>query len=147
MKLLNSTENLILQVIAHSSEEEKYLTLEELISVGDMINHSIFTPGELQNGLYKLIKNDYIRMKDKSFSLSEKSYEIIKPILKKNYSLMKEREKLAIKFKAESWNPNQEIPPYDETLDPVIFSIAEFNKARNSYHKKAWKIINKLLKK
>ncbi len=45
--------------------------LKGIISVGDYINHSIFTLDEIKNGLEKLISIDYVSMVQNRFFTSK----------------------------------------------------------------------------
>lgn len=59
----------VLLALAYSSKSSP-ATLTEIVSAGDMINKSVFTPQELRRGFAKLITAGYAQERDLHFSLT-----------------------------------------------------------------------------
>jgi len=67
------------------TKDKKGTTLRDIISVGDYINHSIFSFDELKGGLEKLISIDYVVIKKDRFLTTkkfERDYKTLKIIPK-----------------------------------------------------------------
>jgi hypothetical protein len=61
----------ILLAIIYASRPIPPATLEEIIAAGDYINHSIFTRGELETGLTRLIDAGHVTRDASGFLLAE----------------------------------------------------------------------------
>jgi hypothetical protein len=63
-------------------------TLRDIISVGDYINHSIFTGAEIRRGIAKLSSCGYIRERNGGFRISGKAKSFWKTIWKPGRPLL-----------------------------------------------------------
>jgi hypothetical protein len=60
---------LLLSIWYASDYGRRVSTLTDVIAAGDFINHAIFTPGELQNGLARLTSAGYVEHAGESFAV------------------------------------------------------------------------------
>lgn len=64
----------------HSSKRER-IELVNIIAIGDMLNHSIFTLEKLQNGFKKLQLKGLIKVEGEDIILSEIAQDILKNVM------------------------------------------------------------------
>jgi len=143
MKKLNSSDAWILQTVAHASAY-KPASLQKIISTGDMLNHAIFTSGELQHGFYNLYQLRYIKQDKDFYTLTEFGKKALSQILNKYLAPMEERHEISKKIKASAWSPNEPFPKYDSSLNPMFFTLEEFSRADKKYHKEAGAILKNI---
>ena len=53
-----------------------WANMKEIISVGDALNHAIFTQKEINQALKRLIPVGYIETNGKKYRVTEKAYEL-----------------------------------------------------------------------
>jgi|GEM_PF-2630603 hypothetical protein len=132
MKKFTSSDVWILHTIAYASAH-KPASLQDIITVGDFLEHAIFNYGELQNGLHNLFQAGYISQVDKCYVLTE--FGKNKLIHIKKRTVMSERDEISKKLGVSSRTPPQSSPEYDPLLNPVFFTISEFKIAYKKYMK------------
>ena len=141
---LTSSDVWIVQTMIHSAGSNSTAALYDLICIGDVLNHAIFAPGELQYGLYKLYKMNVIEVDDAKFKLTENGKNKFKRLLSKKNALTKENDEIKKILKAKIWIKNIELPKYNDNLDPLMFSLDYFNNECNRYINLANSIISNM---
>ena len=142
----SSSDTWIMQTIIHCTYEDSQASLKDIISVGDMINHAIFLPGELQSGIIKLINNEYIEIINRKIRLSKKGKDDFQKVIDAKKSLFKERNDIQKILKSDSWKPNEEFSLYDNGKLQDFFTEKEFVETCRIYHKEAMQIVSQLTK-
>lgn len=123
----------ILQTFIHCTRGKSEVSLYELISVGDLMNHAIFMPGELQSGLTKLFQLGYLEVVGETIRISEIGKSTFGTVRDRRLSNSKEQAILKKLTKAEVGKPIQNLPEYNERLHPYFFTLSEFNATVEKY--------------
>lgn len=97
------------------------LYLPVLLSIGDTLNHSIFTLEEINNGLSRLESEGYIEFANGKMYLTDKA----KVFIKSNHK----RFELCIAEQIRYSNIFKEMPLQFETIYKEYFSQAEYEEA------------------
>ena len=92
----------VLLAIIYSGAQKGAL-LEEVIAVGDYINHAIFCFEELEGALARLSTGKYIRRKGKFFFPTEKTMNFWREVHKKRSYVHKDWERIAQFIHAKPW--------------------------------------------
>lgn len=143
MEKLTSSDAWIFQTIGHASIN-KPASLQEIIATGDMLNHAIFTSGELQKGFYKLYQLNWIQQENELYSLTNAGKSLLTSILDKALTPIKERDEISLLIKSSPWSPREVFPAYNPGLIPRFFTLEEFDKACKKYQKESWAIVKKI---
>jgi hypothetical protein len=135
----------LLQAILYASQDQR-ATLKDIIAMGDAINHAIFAPGELQQGLVRLLSGNWIARDDNNYLLTESAITKLTPLLHSGEPVLKVREQIAEIIGASPWSPEEPLPEFDPDLLPKLFSIKDFKRALKRYQKEFWKIYREIEK-
>ena len=142
MKKFNSSDAWVLQAIARAAIK-KPASLQEIISTGDMLNHAIFTSGELQCGLYKLYKAKYIKQINELYKLTDFGVKQLSQIINKKFTPMKELDKILEKINVGALLSDESLPKYNIALVPIFFTEEEFNRVCENYSKGVFQTVRK----
>ncbi len=146
MEKFSKSDAWVLQSIARASICSP-ADLKDVISTGSMMNHVIFTAGELQNGLYKLYQSKYIEQKDGLYSLTPFGQDQMSEVINANLLPMNERNKISEIIGASEWSSDECLPKYNPELNPIFFTPEVFENACKKHQKEAWAIIKKNISK
>jgi hypothetical protein len=81
--------------------------LSAIVGAGDYINHAIFTFGELQNALFKLTSDGFVREDGGRFFPTAAALDFRSPrrAAKKTHAVQVDRDEMAALLGAEPWSP------------------------------------------
>lgn len=71
-------------------------SLDRIIAAGDLINHAIFKPEELQSGLYRLTAGGYITKKGQDFDVTENVRETSRKLSRRSGYIREELEQIEL---------------------------------------------------
>lgn len=106
--------------------------LEDIIATGDLINVSIFTHGELDLGLARLIDAGHVVQEGGKFLLSSASGEAIRAIVRPRRRLLDHVERVRRFLGAGPWIPGEHPPA---TGPGRVVSVAQFKAAVKAYQR------------
>ena len=106
-------------------------SLDKIIAAGDAINHSIFTPSELESGLARLVAGGYIEQKVGVFSPCLKTLAYRKS-RRRGRAMLSELKDVATMLRARDALAEQ---PSANNLDYPGFSIAAYEEAVEKYRR------------
>ena len=137
----------VAQVLLHTSNNSNPASIEDMIMIGDVIEHAIITAGELQSALSKFILHDLVIQEGHLLKLTISGTEKLNPLLEKKLSIKNEHDRLNKLFSVDQCDQQQAIPHYNHDLIPQVFSLEEYENAVKNYQAKATKIVNEIMKK
>jgi hypothetical protein len=70
-----------------SAASQREASLREIVSIGDALNHAIFTNAELDGGLARLFAADLIEVRDRGLLLSDRGRELNNRVSRKRPAL------------------------------------------------------------
>lgn len=129
----------LLQSIIFSGE--KGASLFDIISIGDGLNHSIFTTSELENGFSRLTTGGLIFEKESLFFPTIKASEIYQEVARRKGGIYKIRERLEKKLNASNDDPIGKYPSPNDDLKYPGFSPKAVRDAIDQWHKEARKLM------
>ncbi len=141
----NHSDAWLLQSILYSSKEGSS-SLKDIIAIGDVINHAIFAPGELQQGLIRLLNGNLINLENNRFSLTGSAKQDLSFLLESKMTVLDVRNEIAMIIGAEPWSPEDPLPEYEPDLEPKLFSMNEYRKAFKKYKKEFRKLYKQIEK-
>lgn len=125
------------------SDKEQGASLYDIISIGDALNHAIFTDEELESGFARLTEGGLIEERDERFFATTDAKEIYSKASSKSRSMFTILERLEKAIGAAPWQPNVEKSQYQ--LKYPGFSPEKVAEAKSQYRKKAKRTIRKKL--
>jgi hypothetical protein len=103
-------------------------SLDRIIAAGDLINHAIFKPEELQSGLYRLKAGGYITKTGQDFDVTENVRETSRKLSRRSGYIREELEQIELVL---STSKRQRALPND--LQYSGFSISGYKAALKKY--------------
>lgn len=119
------------------------VTLFNIISVGDAINHAIFGDDELESGFSRLTVGGLIVEREGKFFPTEKAIELYEKACAKGGGIHTIRERLQKLLKASPYDPKQRYPNPKNNLSYPGFSPSAVKKAIDQWDKEAGKLMKK----
>lgn len=107
--------------------ENEKITLYKIISIGDTINHAIFTLNEINEGLSRLISDNYIELENDHVKITMKGQKFIKFNRKKHELCIAEQVRFSDIF--------QSTVVKNQTIYKKYFSTQEYDDAIKKYCK------------
>jgi len=84
----------LLLAIIYANFEKNGATLQSIIDTGDYIMHAIFNDDELNEGIDRLLRGNFLIKKNNLFSLTNKTKKLYSQINKKYKTTMKQFEEM-----------------------------------------------------
>lgn len=125
-KYFEKSDGWLFATLKHFSRWEK-ITLYKIISIGDMINHAIFTLSQINDGLSRLESAKYIVFENCKIKFTIKAKNFIQSHHKRFETSIDEQVRYANIFHS--------IIIENQTLYKEYFSIQEYDTAVNEYCK------------
>ena len=122
-------------IYASGPESSEYAKLSDIIACGDAINHAIFTTDELKGGLYRLLREGYIKEDNLTYAPTEKALEVYNKNTSSRRYIFKDLDLLMKHLKSPDWTkeykPNESVinVSYDKINETIV------NQAYKEYKK------------
>ncbi|MCP4133997.1 MAG: hypothetical protein GY754_23705 [bacterium] len=126
---------IFLSLAIHKTATTEGVTLKEMISSADMINHAIPTVHEINDFMNKFLKIGAIQIKDKKFIINSTIFNQYKALLKKTKNNLKLIDLITDHFNKSDFNIN--------CHEEYCINEKTMNKACGEYKKEFWEIYNK----
>jgi hypothetical protein len=124
----------LLQSIARASLQSS-ATLADIIRTGDALNHAIFTAGELQQGLGKLLSDGLIRHESGCFSVGDRHAPLLRDILDRRQSPAKEMDAIGKLLNAPPYDARYRPPAFERGSATMIFSMDDYDRVCAAYRR------------
>jgi hypothetical protein len=113
-------------------------TLSRVIGTGDFVNHAIFTLAELNGGLSRLQKNDYIHIQDGMYRLTRKGEEAttIDPAARKG--IWHHLETVRNRIGAPDWGPRTDPNAAGDPQNPMVYVSEEMYQEAIKEHRRSF---------
>ncbi len=129
----------LLQAIICGSGDQG-ASLYHIISIGDALNHAIFTDEELESGFARLTEGGLIEERGERYYATEEAREKYTKASSKSGSVLTIRERLAKSIGAAPWQPKVQKP---EKLKYPGFAPEKVAEAIKDYQKDARQMMQK----
>ena len=133
---------LLLSVVLAGSTEGA--TIEGLLSVGDGINHAIFTFPEIDGGLARLLAGEFVRIDGERVFPTSKAIEIYKSASKDGEGSMPRMEDIGRKLGAPSWSPTENPNKADPSWSLARFATDELKGVHTRFKREFATAISRL---
>jgi hypothetical protein len=130
----------LLQAIISGGGDEG-ASLYNIISIGDALNHAIFTDEELEGGFARLTEGKLIEERDGRFFATTEAKDIYSKASSKSGSIFTIRDRVAKAIDAAPWQP--QISRAENTPKYPGFSSEGVAEAIRQYQKEAMKFVRK----
>jgi len=130
---------LLLSIILAAANDDA--SLEEIVAIGDGINHAIFTENEMESGLYRLINGDYVEVMGNFFRPTPKAIEKYLLASKKTKTLRDQMDLLRQSIGATTWSFGAVADQTEISFKCSGFTRKRFREAVNSYLKNPSKVM------
>jgi hypothetical protein len=122
---------LLLSILLAASAEGA--TLDGIISVGDAINHAVFTFGELDGGLARLVKGGLVKIDGQRVLPTDEATRLHRQVEKRKRGMLSQMDAIREKLGAPPWSTPVDPNATDPAWSQATFSPVDLERAYTSY--------------